>query len=165
MSEGETLIAAKSTARSAALRWFVGQLPLAAIVLVAAVGLLILLKRSAPVVLGGAGLAISTLASYWLAASLFPKDDEVRAMDTIAGLDRSPAALRERAKAQLASVALLVGFVLQFVALAAFSSAGEQTAATAVTAQVSPFTNTEPRPTLGVAPGSFTNTGSRQNPP
>jgi hypothetical protein len=59
---------------------------------------------------------VSTRAAYW-AASLFPGDAEVLQMETIGRLTRSPAALRERAKARIASGALVIGFGLQYGSL------------------------------------------------
>ena len=116
-SNGDELRLAKAAARREARGWYLHQLPVAVVVLAVAIAALLVLKRPWSVTLGGAGLVVSTLAAYWLAASLFPKDDEVREMDTIGGLTRSPAVLREREKARYASVGLAIGFLLQYGSL------------------------------------------------
>jgi hypothetical protein len=105
----------KATAWREARWWCVSQIPVAFVVMALAIGMLVGLRKPWPVLVGDAGLAVSTLAAYWLASSLFPSDAEAAEMDLIAGLNRSPAALRERAKATISTGVLVVGFVLQYV--------------------------------------------------
>jgi hypothetical protein len=74
----------------------VTQIPVVVVVLAVAIVVLVGLRKPWPVLVGGAGLAVSTLSAYWLASSLFPTDQELHELDPIGGLNRSPAAMRER---------------------------------------------------------------------
>lgn len=112
---------AKEAAWHEAIGWYLKQAPWAVVLATGAGAVLLLVfHRPWPVVVGGIGLAISTLAAWWLAASLFPTDDEVSTAGTFGSAGartRRPALLRDRERARIAIYVLMVGFGLQYAGL------------------------------------------------
>src|SRR5579859_7419702 len=93
-SGGPTQYLPKVEASRQARAWLRSQLPILIWVTTEAVLVLVFMGRGLAIVISGAGLAISSVAAYWLAASLLPTDQEIAGLVTVKALgDRDLSAL------------------------------------------------------------------------